>query len=71
MQHANHTRKRVSRIINNELIKAIGFLLFGFVWLTRQALLESPKGRNASRDGLVKFKILGFGIVFATFAIVL
>ena len=34
-------------------------------------MLKSPKGQNASRDGLVKFLILCFGIVFAIFAIVL
>ena len=26
----------------------------GLVWGTGQALLRSPRGRNASRDGLVK-----------------
>ena len=26
----------------------------GLVWRTGQALLRSPRGRNASRDGLVK-----------------
>ena len=33
------------------------FMLFqmkGLVWETGQALLSSPRGRNASRDGLVK-----------------
>ena len=26
----------------------------GLVWRTGQALLRSPRGRNASRDGLIK-----------------
>ena len=55
-------------------IKCLALAVFAFsvfFWLRRQALLKSPKGRNASRDDLDKFKIFGFGIVFATFAIIL
>ena len=54
-------------------IKCLALAVFAFLfffWLTRQALLKSPKERNAFWDDLVKFKILDFGIVFATFAIV-
>ena len=51
---------------------ALAILAFCFFFgLMRQALLKSPKGQNVSSDGLIKFKVLGFGIVFATFAIVL
>ena len=46
---------------NNTIIANMGFW---FLVMTGQALLMSPKGQNASRDGLIKLWEGGF-LVFA------
>ena len=54
-------------------IKCLASAVFAFYFFLadKTGPTKSPKGRNTFRDGLVKLNILGFGVVFATFSIVL
>ena len=51
-----HARDVCERICNRMLLHfhIVANMGFWFLVVTRQALLTRPKGRNASRDGLVK-----------------
>ena len=58
----HHARDECEGICNRMILHfyIIANMGFWFLVMTRQALLMSPKGQNASRDGLVKLWEGGF-----------